>query len=469
LDLVNSQQSIQEWPIIYRILADEIDPRRIDFWKRSAIHVINVAFCNMLLISSVSALDLLACKDLMHDGSTGYLLLDPEVDCKSDSKIILRPFLIFFILFSALIYPVFCSLKIIKLHKGNHYHDEMMVHMYGNLFMRYKREVYWWEITILCKKSFLILALASFADSTLLLMASVLMILSISLIGTVYFKPYRSNLENNADLFSTFSQILIMFAGMYFYSVISFDPNKANSTFFFYVRQADICVWIIAVAIAVAILLCIYKDSYQLFEETGIKSIFLRLISISPQSERAAQDRLLKTAFLECDSDLMWRYGSSKNQKMVAAIEANSEGNQLNQNTSEFQNTSGAVALIQRQVLTVSSENKGLIAKISKLEMHYKSLKEDEEKRKKTTDDLEKVTEEAKRAISFLEVLKQDCDERVEKSQYWSEMLQSTRMQRQSLEKELLASKKMERSHALLIRTVNSQFNKADPTKTEKS
>jgi hypothetical protein len=101
--------------------------------------------------------------------------------------------------------------------------------------------------------------------------------------------------------------------------------------------------------------------------------------------------------------------------------------------------------------------------------MHYKALKDDEEKRQKSAQDLEIVTEEAKRAISFLETLKQDCDERVAKAQYWFEMLQSTRLQRQSLEKELLASKKMERSQALLIRTVNSHFSKAETTKLEKA
>ena len=125
--------------------------------------------------------------------------------------------------------------------------------------------------------------------------------------------------------------------------------------------------------------------------------------------------------------------------------------------------------MVQRQVLTISSENKVLIAKIGKLEMHFKALKEEEEKRQKAAQDLEIVTEEAKRAISFLETLKQDCDERVEKAQYWFDMLQSNRLQRQSLEKELLASKKMERSQALLIRNVNSHFNKAETAKTEKS
>jgi hypothetical protein len=256
---------------------------------------------------------------------------------------------------------------------------------------------------------------------------------------------------------------------LYFYSAVSFDPNKADASFFDYVEAVEYFVWIIAAACTAAMFMYIFKDSKQLFEDTGIKSIFLRIISLAPQSESAAQDRLMKTVFLDCDADLTWKYGSSANQKIVAAIEANSEGDQLNQKVSEFQNTTGAVALVQRQVLTVSSENKILIAKISKLEMHYKALKEDEEKRQKAAEDLERVTEEAKRAISFLETLKQDCDDRVEKSQYWSEMLSSTRMQRQSLEKELLMSKKTERSRALLIRTVNSHFSKADTIKTENS
>jgi hypothetical protein len=164
----------------------------------------------------------------------------------------------------------------------------------------------------------------------------------------------------------------------------------------------------------------------------------------------------------------MWRYGSSTNRKIVTAVEANSEGEPVTQEISEFQNTSGAVALVQRQVLTVSSENKALISKISKLEIHLKALKDDEENRKNTAEDLERVTVEAKRAIGFLENLKRDCDERVEQAQYWSEMLQSTRMQRQSLEKELLAMKKSERSQASLIRTANSHFSKNLSTKMEK-
>jgi hypothetical protein len=405
----------------------------------------------------------------MHDGSIGYLLLDPEVDCKTPSKQSIHPVLIFFIFFSTVIYPAFCCIKIQLLHVGNCYHDEIMVQMYGHLFMRYKREVYWWEMAVMLRKSLLTLAMGTFQNSTILLVGSVLLLLSVSLLGTVYFKPYRSNLENEAELCSLFSQILILFAGLYFYSAVSFDPNKADASFFDYVEAVEYFVWIIAAACTAAMFMYIFKDSKQLFEDTGIKSIFLRIISLAPQSESAAQDRLMKTVFLDCDADLTWKYGSSANQKIVAAIEANSEGDQLNQKVSEFQNTTGAVALVQRQVLTVSSENKILIAKISKLEMHYKALKEDEEKRQKAAEDLERVTEEAKRAISFLETLKQDCDDRVEKSQYWSEMLSSTRMQRQSLEKELLVSKKTERSRALLIRTVNSHFSKAETIKTENS
>lgn len=469
LDLVNAQISVKEWPTFYWILADEISPKRIAFFKRSAFHAVTLAFSNMLLVSSISALDLLSCRNLMHDGSIGYLLLDPEVDCKTPSKQSIHPVLIFFIFFSTVIYPAFCCIKIQLLHVGNCYHDEIMVQMYGHLFMRYKREVYWWEMAVMLRKSLLTLAMGTFQNSTILLVGSVLLLLSVSLLGTVYFKPYRSNLENEAELCSLFSQILIVFAGLYFYSAVSFDPNKADASFFDYFRPIEYFVWIIAAACTAAMFMFIFRDSKQLFEDTGIKSIFLRIISLAPQSESAAQDRLMKTVFLDCDADLAWKYGSSANQKIVAAIEANSEGDQLNQKVSEFQNTAGAVALVQRQVLTVSSENKILIAKISKLEMHYKALKEDEEKRQKAAEDLERVTEEAKRAISFLETLKQDCDERVEKSQYWSEMLSSTRMQRQSLEKELIVSKKTERSRALLIRTVNSHFSKADTIKTENS
>jgi hypothetical protein len=465
LDLVNSQISVQEWPFFYRILADEISPTRIEFGKRTATHAITMAFSNMLLISSLSALDLLTCRNLMHDGSVGYLLLDPEVDCKTQYRQSIRSLLIFFILISSLIYPAFCCIKIQLLHTGNHYHDEFMVHMYGHLFLRYKREVYWWEMVVLLKKSMLILAMGTFSDSTILLVGSVLTVLSVYLLGTVYFKPYRSDFENEAELVSLLSQIFIIFAGLYFYSAISFDPNKSDATFFNFVEEVDILVWIISAASTVAMFVFICRDSKQLYEETGIKSIFLRLISVAPKSESAAQDRLMKTTFLECDADLMWRYGSSTNPTMVTAIEANSED--VNQKVSEFQNISGAVGLVQRQVLTVSSENKVLVAKIAKLEMHYNSLKEDADQRQKAAKDLENVTEEAKRAISFLETLKRDCDERVEKAQYWSEMLQSTRMQRQSLEKELLVSKKMERSQALLIRTVNSHFNKTEITKTE--
>jgi hypothetical protein len=471
LDLVNAQISVPEWPFVYRILANEINPKRIEFWKRSAIHTVTMAFSNMLLISSLSALDLLTCRNLMHDGSTGYLLLDPEVDCKTSSRQSIRSLLMFFIFFSCVIYPAFCCIKIQLLHIGNHYHDEEMVHMYGHLFMRYKRDAYWWEMVVLFKKSMLILAMGTLYDTTILLVGSVLMLLSVSLLGTVYFKPYRSDLENEAELFATLSQILIVFAGVYFYSAISFDSKKADASFFDYAAEVEILVWIMAAASTAAMFLFICRDSKQLFEETGIKSIFLRLISIAPQSELAAQDALMKSVFLECDADLMWKYGSSTNRKMVTAIEANSEGDQLNQKESEFQNTSGAVALVQRQVLTVSSENKVLITKITKLEMHYNSLKDDAEKRQKAAEDLENVAEEAKRAISFLESLKRDCDERVEKAQYWSEMLQSTRMQRQTLEKELLVSKKMERSQASLNRTVNSrsQISKIDNTKTENS
>jgi hypothetical protein len=469
LDLVNAQISVQEWPLLYRLLADEISPRRIEFWKRSMFHAVTMAFSNVLLVSSISALDLLSCKDLMHDGSKGYLLLDPKVDCKTQSKQSTHSLLIFFVFLSTVIYPAFCCIKIQLLNNGNYYHDEIMVHMYGHLFMRYRRDVYWWEMVIMLRKSFLILAMGTFHDSTVLLVGSVLMLFSASLLGTVYFKPFRSDLENEAELYSMFSQILILFAGLYFYSAISFDPSKADKSFFDHVESVEYVTWIIAAGCAVAMFLCICKDSKQLFEETGIKSIFLRFASITPHSESAAQDSLMKTAFLECDADLMWKYGSSENQKIVSAIEANSEGDQLNQKVSEFQNTSGAVALVQRQVLTISSENKVLIAKIGKLEMHFKALKEEEEKRQKAAQDLEIVTEEAKRAISFLETLKQDCDERVEKAQYWFDMLQSNRLQRQSLEKELLASKKMERSQALLIRNVNSHFNKAETAKTEKS
>lgn len=465
LDLVNAQISVQEWPFFYRILADEISPKRIEFGKRTATHATTMAFSNMLLISSLSALDLLTCRNLMHDGSVGYLLLDPEVDCKTQYRQSIRSLLIFFILISSVIYPAFCCIKIQLLHVGNHYHDEFTVHMYGHLFLRYKREVYWWEMVVLLKKSMLILAMGTFHDSTILLVGSVLTLLSVSLLGTVYFKPYRSDFENEAELVSVLSQIFIIFAGLYFYSAISFDPNKSDATFFNFVEEVDILVWIISAASTGAMFVFICRDSKQLYEETGIKSVFLRLISVAPKSESAAQDRLMKTTFLECDADLMWRYGSSTNPTMVTAIEANSED--LNQKVSEFQNISGAVGLVQRQVLTVSSENKVLVAKIAKLEMHYNSLKEDADQRQKAAKDLENVTEEAKRAISFLETLKRDCDERVEKAQYWSEMLQSTRMQRQSLEKELLVSKKLERSQALLIRTVNSHFNKTEITKTE--
>lgn len=469
LDLVNAQISVQEWPLFYRLLADGISPKRIEFWKRSVFHTVTMAFSNMLLISSISALDLLSCKDLMHDGSTGYLLLDPQVDCKSKSKQSFRPLLIFFVFLSTVIYPTFCCIKIQLLHNGNCYHDEVMVHMYGHLFMRYRRDVYWWEMAVFLRKSLLILAMGAFYDSTILLVGSVLMLFSASLLGTVYFKPFRSDLENQAELYSMFSQILILFAGLYFYSAISFDSKKADASFFDYVESVEYVAWAVSSACAAAMILFICRDSKQLFEETGIKSIFLRLTSIAPQSESAAQDRLIKTSFLECDADLMWRYGSSKNQNIVTAIEASSEGDQLNQKVSEFENTSGAIGLVQRQVLTIASENKVFIAKIGKLEMHYKALKDDEEKRQKSAQDLEIVTEEAKRAISFLETLKQDCDERVAKAQYWFEMLQSTRLQRQSLEKELLASKKMERSQALLIRTVNSHFSKAETTKLEKA
>lgn len=465
LDLVNAHISVQEWPLFYRLLADEISPRRIEFWKRSLFHIVTIAFSNMLLISSIAALDLLSCKDLMHDGSKGYLLLDPKIDCKTPTKQSINSLLIFFVLLSTVIYPAFCCIKIQLLHNGNCYHDEVMVHMYGHLFMRYRRDVYWWEMVVLLRKSFMILAMGTFHDSTILLVGSVLMIFSASLLGTVYFKPFRSDLENEAELCSMLSQILILFAGLYFYSAISFDPSKADASFFDHVESIEIITWIIAASCAAAMFMFICKDSKQLFEETGIKSIFLRFISLVPHSDSAAQDRLMKTVFLECDADLMWKYGSSKNQRIVTAIEANSEGDQASQKISEFQNTSGAVALVQRQVLTVSSENKVLIAKIGKLEMHFKALKEDEEKRQKAAQELEIVTEEAKRAVSFLETLKQDCDERVEKAQYWFEMLQSNRLQRQSLEKELLASKKMERSQALLIRTVNSQFNKAETSK----
>jgi hypothetical protein len=144
-----------------------------------------MAFSNMLLISSISALDLLTCRNLMHDGSTGYLLLDPEVDCKTNSRQSIRSLLIFFILFSCVIYPAFCCIKIQLLHNGNHYHDEEMVHMYGHLFMRYKRDAYWWEMVVLFKKSMLILAMGALYDSTILLVGSVLMLLSVSLLGSV--------------------------------------------------------------------------------------------------------------------------------------------------------------------------------------------------------------------------------------------------------------------------------------------
>jgi hypothetical protein len=469
LDLVNAQVSVQEWPLLYRLLADQISPGLIEFWKRSMFHTVTMAFSNMLLISSISALDLLSCKDLMHDGSKGYLLLDPKIDCKTQSKQSFHSLLVFFVFFSTVIYPVLCCIKIQLLHNGNYYHDEIMVHMYGHLFMRYRRDVYWWEMVVLLRKSFLILAMGTFHNSTILLVGSVLMVLSVSLLGTVYFKPFRSELENEAELCSIISQILLLFAGLYFYSAISFDPSKADGSFFDHVKSVEYITWIIATACAAAMFIFIYKDSKQLFEETGIKSIFIRFTSIALHSESAAQDRLMKTVFLECDADLMWKYGSSKRQNIVTAIEANTEGDQPNQKISEFQNTSGAVALVQRQVLTISSENKVLIAKIGKLEMHFKALKEDEEKRQKAAQDLEIVTEEAKRAISFLETLKHDCDERVEKAQYWFDMLQSTRLQRQSLEKELLASKKMERNQALLIRSVNSHFSKGEAVKTEKA
>jgi len=459
LDLVNPHITMQEWPPFYRFLSDEISPKRIEHMKRSVFHAVTIAFSNMLLISSIAALDLLSCRNMMYDGSSGYLLLDPEVDCKTDSKQTMRPLLMFFIFVSTTIYPVCCCIKIQLLHAANQYQDEASVHMYGHLFMRYKRDVYWWEMTVLLRKSLLILAMGAFYDSTILLVALILMIFSASLLCTVYFKPFRSNLENSAELYSMFTQIVIVFAGLYYYSVISFDSNKTDPGFFGYVRVADFCVWVIVSLCIFLMFLVIFMDSKQLFEETGIKSVFLRLISIAPQSESAAQGLLLTTLFIDCDSDLMWRYASTNNRKIVTAIEANSEGEQVVQEF-EFQNTTGAVALVQRQVLTVSSENKVLISKISKLEIHLKALKEDEEKRKKTTEDLETVTVEAKRAISFLETLKQDCDERVEKAQYWSEMLQSTRMQRQSLEKELLARKKSERSQASLIRTANSHFSK---------
>ena len=427
-----------------------------------------MAFSNMLLISSIAALDLLSCRNMMHDGSTGYLLLDPEVDCKTDSKQLMRPVLMLFIFFSTTIFPACCCIKIQLLHIANQYQDEIMVHMYGHFFMRYKRDVYWWEMAVLLRKSLLILAMGAFYDSAVLLVALVLMVFTASILGTVYFKPYRSDLENSAELISMMTQIVIVFAGMYYYSVVSFDPTKADPGFFGYVKEADLCVWIIVSVCIVIMFVVIFLDSKQLFEDTGIKSIFLRLISLAPKSESAAQGLLLTTTFHECDADLMWRYGSSSNRKIVTAVEANSEGEQVTQEISEFQNTSGAVALVQRQVLTVSSENKALISKISKLEIHLKALKDDEESRKNTAEDLERVTVEAKRAISFLENLKRDCDERVEQAQYWSEMLQSSRMQRQSLEKELLAMKKSERSQASLIRTANSHFSKNVSTKMEK-
>ncbi len=51
--------------------------------------------------------------------------------------------------------------------------------------------------------------------------------------------------------------------------------------------------------------------------------------------------------------------------------------------------------MVQRQALTVSSENKVLVATIAKLEMQFNSLKEDADQRQKAAKDLEKVTEEA--------------------------------------------------------------------------
>ncbi len=56
------------------------------------------------------------------------------------------------------------------------------------------------------EKSMLILAMGAFHYSTILLVGSVLTLLSVSLLGTVYFKPYRSDFENEAELVSVLSQ-----------------------------------------------------------------------------------------------------------------------------------------------------------------------------------------------------------------------------------------------------------------------
>jgi len=88
------------------------------------------------------------------------------------------------------------------------------LHRYGFLFKSYRREVPWWELTVLLRKAALVVIVRSHTSSPLLQAAYTLLALFAALIMQTYFEPYRYGRHDRFAAFCLAVNSFVSFSAM---------------------------------------------------------------------------------------------------------------------------------------------------------------------------------------------------------------------------------------------------------------
>lgn len=163
-----------------------------------------------------NALEIFRCREFA-DGKF-YMDVQTSSECFDDEWYLHMPFAVLAFVIYGLGIPVLFWVVLRQGKQSNRLEERMFKRRYGSIFIIYKKEAWYWEIWIKCKKMLICIAMNLFPEETTYQGILAIVVMEIAIHLNMKNQPFRFKANNKVQKIASLNALGYLFSGLMFYS-----------------------------------------------------------------------------------------------------------------------------------------------------------------------------------------------------------------------------------------------------------